>query len=102
MELMIFLLSVFGAIGTTVIITDSKLFILPRKFIVNSSTFFGGMITCAMCLGYWIGLVTFNATILLFEVDITILLQIFISLIYAPTVSMLSLLYVRYVFGGKL
>ncbi len=54
MELTLFVLSV---IGMTNIIVDSSLFETPREIIKNNSPFWGKVVECHQCCGFWSGLV---------------------------------------------
>ena len=45
-----------ACIGLTIIITQSTLFSPFREFIERRSSFFGDLIECPMCTGFWVGL----------------------------------------------
>lgn len=54
---MAFLLFLLAGIGITNIIVNATLLDNPRDFIVKHSRFFGKLITCMMCAGFWVGFV---------------------------------------------
>jgi len=53
MELFLFLLS---CIGATFIINISYLFKPLREGVANISPFFGKLLKCSQCMGFWIGI----------------------------------------------
>ncbi len=52
---LVFLSITCGAISMT--ISKSKLFVPPRKWIKNRSTFLGGGLACPYCTSHWVALV---------------------------------------------
>ena len=49
-------LTLFGLVGLTIIISAGAIFEKPREWILSKSKFFGELISCPMCLGFWVGL----------------------------------------------
>lgn len=45
--------------GLTVIITESALFSQPRALITAKSKWLGKLVSCAMCFGFWAGVIIF-------------------------------------------
>lgn len=54
---MAFLLFLLAGIGITNILVNATILDNPRNFIVQNSKFFGKLISCMMCTGFWIGFV---------------------------------------------
>lgn len=52
-ELVLVLLACFGM---TLILVHGKILDCPRNFLVERFGFFGKMIQCSMCTGWWVGL----------------------------------------------
>lgn len=50
------ILLILTSVGITNIVVDSTLFEGVRNFIHGRSEFFGKMINCSMCSGFWVGL----------------------------------------------
>jgi hypothetical protein len=50
-----FLLFILGGIGITNLVVNASILDIPRSFVINSSDFFGKLITCMMCFGFWVG-----------------------------------------------
>ena len=48
---------IFSAVGITMIITVSSLFLPIRSFIDSKSSYLGELINCPMCTGFWVGLI---------------------------------------------
>jgi hypothetical protein len=49
---------ILGCYGVTSIIVQSKLFKPLRTWVEGKSTFFGKLINCMLCSGFWVGLLT--------------------------------------------
>lgn len=52
---MAFLLFLLAGIGITNIIVNATILERPRNFIIANSWFFGKLVTCMMCAGFWVG-----------------------------------------------
>lgn len=50
------MIGILPAVGATLIITSSKLFQPLRELITKHSIFFGELIQCEQCTGFWVGL----------------------------------------------
>jgi hypothetical protein len=50
-------LTLFGLVGLTIIISTGAIFEKTRDLISSKSKFFGELISCPMCLGFWVGLI---------------------------------------------
>jgi hypothetical protein len=48
---------ILGLVGLTIIISSGSIFDKPRGIIANRSKFLGELISCPMCLGFWVGLI---------------------------------------------
>ncbi len=48
---------ILGLAGLTIIISSGSIFDKPRAFISNKSKFLGELVSCPMCLGFWVGLI---------------------------------------------
>lgn len=46
---------IFALVGITIIITSSEIFEGIRVTILEFSNFFGKLVSCPMCAGFWIG-----------------------------------------------
>ena len=53
---MILILFILICFGFTNIIVNGEIFEYIRSFIEKKSTFFGKLINCSMCFGFWIGI----------------------------------------------
>lgn len=49
---------ILASVGITCLITQSSVFSSAREFIGRKSSFLGEMVTCSMCMGFWVGVVT--------------------------------------------
>ena len=56
MSIVDLLIFTFGCTGLTVVIVFSSILEPVRNFITSKSTYLGGLINCAMCAGFWVGL----------------------------------------------
>ena len=52
------MLPVLAGLGLTFILQNGKILKLFRSFLFNLSGFFKELFSCAMCLGFWCGMVT--------------------------------------------
>ena len=78
---------IFICYGITSIVVQSKLFKPLRETIKNKSYFFGSLLNCMMCFGFWVGLfvvpvLSFSPTTILFgnmnpDLSIKIIFTIF-------------------------
>lgn len=55
MSIMYFLLFILAGIGITNIVVNASILDNPRDFIIHQSDFFGKLVTCMMCSGFWVG-----------------------------------------------
>ena len=53
-----FLLFILGGVGITNLVVNASILDNPREIIVKYSDFFGKLVTCMMCSGFWVGLFT--------------------------------------------
>lgn len=51
-----FTIFILVGVGLTSIITEGKIFEEFRRFISNISNFWGSVVTCPQCCGFWIGM----------------------------------------------
>lgn len=51
-----FLLFLLTGIGITNIVVNASILDFPRDFVIARSTFFGNLITCMLCSGFWVGI----------------------------------------------
>lgn len=63
MSLLIYL--ILGCYGVTTILVQSKLFSPFRLWVKNKSVFFGKLINCMLCSGFWVSVLT----VLIFNVS---------------------------------
>lgn len=54
---MIFILFLLAGVGITNIVVNATVLDNPRAFIIKHSWFFGTLISCMMCAGFWIGFI---------------------------------------------
>ena len=47
---------IIGLSGLTIIMSSGSIFDTTREFISKKSKFFGELVSCPMCLGFWVGL----------------------------------------------
>lgn len=47
---------IIGLSGLTIIMSAGNIFESTRNFISNKNKFFGELVSCPMCLGFWVGL----------------------------------------------
>ena len=52
---MILLFWVLAAYGMTTIIVYGSIFEKFRSWVISLSTFFGKLVTCMMCMSFWVG-----------------------------------------------
>lgn len=57
MIIMELLMVVIASVGVTNIITSGGIFEGLREAVISESDFFGKLILCPMCLGFWVGLI---------------------------------------------
>ena len=50
-----FLLWILVSFGITTILSISKIFKPVREYVKNKSAFWGDMLACSMCTGFWVG-----------------------------------------------
>jgi len=50
-----FLLFIFSGVGITNLVVNASLLDNPRDFITSKSEFLGGLVSCMMCSGFWVG-----------------------------------------------
>ena len=55
MDLVTFLFFILSGIGITNLIVNSSIFSGIRDYIKGKSKFFGELISCMMCSGFWVG-----------------------------------------------
>jgi len=48
----------FSMVGLTIIMSSGGIFEKTRSFISKKSSFFGDLISCPMCLGFWVGIIS--------------------------------------------
>jgi hypothetical protein len=51
-----FFMFLFAGIGITNIVVNASLLDFPRDFIIEHSSFFGKLVTCMLCTGFWVGI----------------------------------------------
>lgn len=89
---------ILSCVGLTFIIVLSYLFKNIRKFIQNKSLFFGKLINCTMCTGFYVGILI--KTILIYYYNSKIIYKdIFIIILYgfiSSYVSYVSYLLLKY------
>jgi len=69
----LFLLSL---VGLTIIMSTGQIFERPRNFIATKSKFLGELVSCPMCLGFWVGLISalaFNSSPMIFAGIVSLL-----------------------------
>ena len=54
---MFFILILLAGVGITNLIVNATILDYPRNFIVERSNFFGTLVTCMMCSGFWVGII---------------------------------------------
>jgi hypothetical protein len=54
--MLILIYLILGCYGVTSIIVQSKLFKPFRAWVEGKSTFFGKLVSCMLCSGFWVGL----------------------------------------------
>ncbi len=52
-----FLLIILAGIGITNLVVKAEVLEVVRDFVIKRSKFFGKLITCMMCTGFWVGLI---------------------------------------------
>jgi hypothetical protein len=52
-----FLLFLFVGVGITNIVVNASILDYPRDFIIERSSFFGKLVTCMLCSGFWVGMI---------------------------------------------
>jgi len=57
MNIVDFLVFTFGCAGLTIVIVSSSILEPIRAFIAARSTYFGKLVSCTMCSGFWVGLI---------------------------------------------
>lgn len=50
------LIQLLASIGLVWIIKDSHIFLKPRTYLKSKSHFLNLLLSCSMCLGFWVGL----------------------------------------------
>lgn len=50
------LIQLLASIGLVWIIKDSHIFLKPRTYLKSKSTYLSLLLSCSMCLGFWVGL----------------------------------------------
>jgi hypothetical protein len=84
---------IFICYGITSIVVQSKLFKPLRETIKNKSYFFGSLLNCMMCFGFWVGLfvvpvLSFSPTAILFgEINLDLLQRIIFTIFDAAFIS---------------
>ncbi len=69
---------ILSTIGLTFIITNSYIFKNFRKYVLKYSDFFGKLIKCPACMGFWSGIIIKILLIIFYNSD----LHLIIILIY--------------------
>lgn len=54
---MFFLLFLLAGIGITNLVVNATLLEKPRNFLIANSYFFGMLVSCMMCTGFWVGFI---------------------------------------------
>jgi hypothetical protein len=57
MTIINFLLFLLSGVGITNLVVNASIFDKIRNFITAKSGFFGKLISCMMCSGFWVGLI---------------------------------------------
>jgi hypothetical protein len=84
---------VFICYGITSIVVQSKLFKPLREIIKTKSSFFGSLLNCMMCFGFWVGLfvvpvLAFSPTAIFFgKMDLDLLDKILFTIFDAAFIS---------------
>ncbi len=52
------ILVLFSMVGVTIIMSSGQIFEKTRGWISSKSKFIGELISCPMCLGFWVGLIS--------------------------------------------
>ena len=50
------IIDILTIVGLTIIITTSKMLKPFREFVSTRSIFFGELLSCSLCTGFWVGL----------------------------------------------
>lgn len=84
---------IFISYGLTSIVVQSKLFKPFRETIKAKSVFFGSLLSCMMCFGFWVGLFVvpvlgFSPTVILFgKINLSLLDKILFTIFDAAFIS---------------
>lgn len=62
-----FMLFLFASVGISNIIVNSYIFEGLRETILLKNDFFGKMINCMLCTGFWIGIILWTANPIIFS-----------------------------------
>lgn len=85
LELLLFL---FSGVGITNIIVNASILDYPRDFIIKHSLFFGKLVSCMLCTGFWVGLI-----LSLFSSNIFGIFGIIAPICAGGTISLFSVIY---------
>jgi hypothetical protein len=84
---------IFICYGITSIVVQSKIFKPLRETIKTKSYFFGSLLNCMMCFGFWVGLfvvpvLSFSPTAILFgKINLDLLQRIIFTIFDAAFIS---------------
>lgn len=54
LEILLFL---FVGVGITNIVVNASILDYPRDFVIKHSPFFGKLLSCMLCTGFWVGII---------------------------------------------
>jgi hypothetical protein len=52
------MLVLFSMVGLTIIMSSGQIFEKTREWISGKSKFIGELVSCPMCLGFWVGMIS--------------------------------------------
>lgn len=85
-----FIIFLLSTIGATLIITQSYIFKHLREKILKKNNFFGKLLHCSQCCGFWMGMII--KTLLLIYYNQFVLISLIIIVLYGFIGSFISYL----------
>jgi len=81
------LVSVLTSVAVTCIIVHSEIFRIPREFVHRLSEKLGYLVTCPMCMGFWVGLLFGMMTLFNSAIIVGLLSSLFSWMVYNLTTA---------------